>query len=177
MIDPQRLLLRPSGWVPNNSHLPVLFYRQVFGSDTDREKQLVDAFSGNGWQGIWRNGVFSYQHYHAQAHEVLGFAGGSARLLIGGPDGETLDVAAGDVVVLPAGTGHCRLKSSADFLVIGAYPPGQEADMCTGPENQAEREAAIAKVALPEKDPLYGANGPLTAYWHKTPQHRQGDRR
>lgn len=177
MIDPQRLLLGPSGWVPNNSRFPVLLYRQVFGSDTDREKQMVDAFSSNGWQGIWRNGVFSYQHYHAEAHEVLGFAGGTARLLIGGPQGETLDVAAGDVVVLPAGTGHCRLQSTADFLVIGAYPPGQEADMCTGPENQAEKKNAIANVAVPGADPLYGVHGPLLSYWHTAPQDRQGGER
>ena len=165
MIDPQRLMLGPSDWVPNNSRLPVLLYRQVFGSD--REKRMVDAFSGNGWQGIWRNGVFSYQHYHAEAHEVLGFAGGSARLLIGGREGKMLDVAAGDVVVLPAGTGHRRLQSSADFLVIGAYPPGQQADMCTGPENQPEKQAAIANVALPHTDPLYGADGPLVTYWQQ----------
>ncbi|PWE53857.1 cupin [Metarhizobium album] len=167
MIDPQRLMLGPSGWVPNNSRLPVLIYRQVFGGDTNRANRMVDAFSGNGWQGIWRNGVFSYQHYHSEAHEVLGFADGSARLLIGGPEGETLDVAAGDVVVLPAGTGHCRLQSSADFLVIGAYPPGQEADMCTGPENKTEKEAAIAHVALPDMDPLYGAGGPLVVHWRQ----------
>jgi uncharacterized protein YjlB len=36
--------------------------------------------------------------------------------------GQEIDVRAGDVIVLPAGTGHCSLQSSRDYRYIGVYP-------------------------------------------------------
>jgi uncharacterized protein YjlB len=36
--------------------------------------------------------------------------------------GQQIDVHAGDVIVLPAGTGHCSLQSTGDYRYIGVYP-------------------------------------------------------
>lgn len=165
MKRPRKIVLAPSGWVPNNADLPVLFYAGALaGPDASREFERL--FAENRWQGIWRNGVFLYHHYHAGAHEVLGVGRGSATLLIGGPSGREINVHAGDCVVLPAGTGHKNLGSSADFVVIGAYPPGQHADIQTSAPSAAQL-ATIANLPLPESDPLDGTGGYLMAAWKR----------
>jgi uncharacterized protein YjlB len=74
---------------------------------------------------------------------------------------------AGDVAVLPAGTGHQRLSASDDFLVIGAYPPTGTYDECTTIEDRPRALKTIPKVALPRKDPVYGIGGPLSKLWKK----------
>ena len=76
-------------------------------------------------------------------------------------------VTAGDCLLLPAGTGHCRLSASTDFLVIGAYPPGQHADMQTGAPNSAML-GAIRDCPLPERDPVDDADGALAKFWQQT---------
>ena len=167
MTNPEVLFFPASEWVPNHPFLPVLVYRQVFEpTEKDRAHGFESRFFDAGWQGLWRNGVFSYQHYHVGAHEVLGIAEGKAELLIGGPEGATLEVRAGDCLVLPAGTGHMRISASEDFLVVGGYPPGQHADIETAAATPGELKI-IATLPVPHSDPLHGTAGPLVALWNE----------
>ena len=96
---------------------------------------------------------------------MLGIARGTAEVRFGGDKGEVLTVKAGDVAILPAGTGHHRLSSSADLLVVGAYPPFGTYDLCTRAEQHAEALRTIPNVGRPEKDPVYGSEGPLLSAW------------
>jgi len=172
-VSPSNFYLQENGTIPNNPALPVVVYRKVFSEQTaDKHKQLQHCFEQSGWKGIWKNGLYDYHHFHSASHEVLGIASGSAEVELGGDRGKTLVLEAGDVIVLPAGTGHRRMSASDNLVVIGAYPPGQEDyDVCRSKADHHKRDragdiaGAIAAVPLPQSDPVYGASGPLLELW------------
>jgi uncharacterized protein YjlB len=149
----------PGDRIPNNPRFAVLIYRDVGDavSDADGAREL---FALHGWGGAWVDGVFGFHHFHSTSHEALAVVAGRATLELGGAQGESFDVAAGDVLVLPAGTGHRRASSDPGFTVVGAYPAGQEDyDLLRG-DDPAEVEAArerIASLGPPPSDPVGGA--------------------
>ena len=152
--------------IPNHPELPVLVYRGVEAPGSGAAA-WVELFAANEWGGTWRDGLFAFHHFHSTSHETLGVAAGEARLALGGPQGEEVRVTAGDVLVLPAGTGHKRVDASGDFLVVGAYPPGQEDyDLRRGdPAELEEVRRNIERVSLPAADPVAGKSGPLVKAW------------
>jgi uncharacterized protein YjlB len=85
---------------------------------------------------------------------------------LGGDNGQTVELRAGDVVVIPAGVAHKREAASADLLVIGSYPRGQSPDHCRAEAGAHDGAVGrIAKVPLPEVDPVSGDAGPLLECW------------
>ncbi|WP_397453656.1 cupin [Pseudomonas sp. NA-150] len=161
----QILLLKSNSWVPNNPRLPVLIYIKAIAVQSSDPAALFEkTFSANGWIPQWRYGIYDFHHYHTEGHEVLGIASGFARLMLGGPDGRVFEVSAGDVLLLPAGTGHCNVGSSDDFLVVGAYPPGQHPDICLEPPTP-DQLANIDLLPFPGQDPVQGLHGAVSRYW------------
>ena len=154
----------PGERIPNHPRFAVLAYRgveAVTGADAARA-----LFAAHGWGGSWVAGVFDFHHFHSTSHEALAVVAGRATIELGGPQGRAFEVAAGDVLVLPAGTGHRRATPRDGFTVVGAYPAGQEDyDLLRGGD-PAEVEAArerIAKLPAPPRDPVGGEG---VAGWH-----------
>ncbi len=166
MSDPETFTFADDGAIPNAA-VPMLVYRAAVPADADAIEAI---FARNGWPPAWRDGIHPFHHFHSTAHEALGVARGHARVLFGGPHGQVLDLAAGDVVVLPAGVGHCRQDASSDLLIVGAYPRGMQGGLDTRrgrAEEVTEARANVARVPLALPDPVAGANGPLARCWAK----------
>ena len=165
---PLTFVFEDDGLIPNNP-MPFLVYKGAVAVDNGHpEKTIEGLFGANGWGAMWRNGVYDFAHYHATVHEVLGIARGHAKVRFGGERGKVLEIAAGDVAILPAGTGHQCISSSDDFSVVGAYPPGPSMDLVR-PTKEAHARAlkTIPQVAVPKTDPVLGADGPLVKLWKR----------
>lgn len=172
--SPQAFYFADDGVVPNNRRFPVLVYRGAINLSATalHPAAVIDKlFETHRWQRSWRDTVYDFVHYHSNVHEAMGVASGDAKIECGGIKGRIVSVKAGDVLVLPAGTGHRLIRSSRNFLVVGAYPEGGAYDECTDIRERAEAAKRIAKVRKPKNDPVYGARGPLVYRW------RTGQRR
>src|SRR5580765_5121808 len=151
-----------------NSVIPVLLYKTPFHLSNDHSPVLMEkVFKENDWSNSWRDGIYTYHHYHSTTHEVLGVYSGSATVKFGGDKGIKQKLTAGDVVIIPAGVAHKNLGASSDFGVVGAYPNSAEWDMNYGQAKKERPQADenIARVPLPAMDPVYGAHGPLHEQW------------
>jgi uncharacterized protein YjlB len=170
MLPVETYSFADDGTVPNNRGLPLVLYRSALPESGDRASACEEMFARNGWPDAWRNGIYAHHHYHSTAHEVLGIAAGSARVRLGGERGQTVELRAGDVVVIPAGVAHKRESASADLLVIGAYPKGQHPDICRAEPGARDKALGnIAAVPLPAADPVTGGAGPLLERWREAP--------
>ncbi|MFC5411458.1 cupin domain-containing protein [Larkinella bovis] len=164
--QPEPFHFKDDGAIPNSTY-PLLLYRNAFSETGSAGASWLERrFSANNWTNSWRNGVYSYHHYHSTSHEVLGVYSGSALLHLGGETGEKVRVQAGDIIVIPAGVGHKKLEATADFGVVGAYPDGRDCDVLRGkPGDRPQADKNIAAVPLPQTDPLRGTTGGVVALW------------
>lgn len=156
------------GLIPNNRKLPLVLYRRALALErlnSEPERAFEALFRSNGWRGVWIDGIYDYHHYHSTAHEVLGMAKGHAYVQFGGPQGIAAELKAGDAVVIPAGVGHCLIEGR-DFVAVGAYPEGQDWDLCQATEaDRAKALENIPWVPLPKLDPVFGPAGPVLTLW------------
>ncbi|CAN0034823.1 unnamed protein product [Phaeothamnion confervicola] len=164
-VKPEVLYFKDDGIVPN-SKLPLLLYRNAFTERGELGAQwLEQKFLANNWSNSWRNGIFTFQHYHSIAHEVLGLYSGEVLVMLGGEKGTNVNVQAGDIIVIPAGVGHKNLEAK-DLGVVGAYPNGMPVDiMRCNPGERPQVDQNIAAVPLPDSDPFLGAAEGLRKIW------------
>jgi len=160
-------LLAADGSIPNHPRWPLLVYAAVVEiAGPDPASAFEELFARNRWPAAWRNGVHPFHHYHSNGHEALGVYSGEVTVQFGGGSGITITAKPGDVIVLPAGTGHKKLSSRGSLGVVGAYPEGQHPDTCVPPLARNGRNLErIAAVPLPACDPVLGADGLLFNYW------------
>jgi uncharacterized protein YjlB len=149
VTSPQTMIFSDDGSIPNNPRLPFVLYRNAIDlAGTPDPEDVIEA------------------HYHSMIHEVLGVARGRARVRFGGAGGQEIELGPGDVVVLPAGTGHQGLWAAPELMVIGAYPKSGKYDLCRGSKAEHARALeTILHVPLPNTDPVHGADGPLRSLW------------
>ena len=166
-VEAKTQLFVDDGSIPNNPTLPLLIYKNVIALDGNEPAEIFEAlFDSNDWPPVWRNGIEPYHHYHSMSHEVVGIYAGSANTLFGGDDGVEIMIEKGDVVLIPAGTGHKCLSRSDDLGIVGAYPAGFVVDVRRGQSH--ERPACLERIAslpIPPQDPVYGARGPMHQHW------------
>jgi uncharacterized protein YjlB len=88
-VEPETHRFEDDGGIPNSA-LPVLIYHEVEAArDAARCEEL---FAGNDWVPDWRDGIFSFHHFHSIAHDVLGIVGGAATVKLGGPSGRSFEI-------------------------------------------------------------------------------------
>jgi uncharacterized protein YjlB len=156
-------LLAADSAAPNHPRWPLLVFQSVLGKPCP--EAFEELFAKNGWPPAWRNGVHGFHHYHSTAHEALGVYEGEVTVQFGGDSGIAVTATAGDVIVVPAGTGHKKLSARGHLAIVGAYPEGQHPDTCRAGSNYSKSQDAIARVPLPSCDPVGGPGGPLFTYW------------
>lgn len=165
MQESKKLLFKDDGKIPN-SKFPLILYKNAFSArGNSGAAWLEKRFSANNWTNSWRNGIYSFHHYHSTSHEVLGVYSGSAEVHLGGEQGEKLTIEAGDIIVIPAGVGHKNLGGN-NLGVVGAYPDGRSWDLKRGlPDERPQADQNITALPIPEADPLLGKNDGLIKIW------------
>lgn len=161
-------ILTDDGTFPNNENIPTLIYKDPLGKGrkiTARDFEAI--FDNNSWPSAWRYGIYTFQHYHSTAHEVLGVYKGATQVQLGGTTGFTQRVEPGDVIVIPAGVAHQNVGSNTGFKCVGGYANGDQWDMNYGkPEERPRADENIADVSHPIADPIFGDSGPLVDHWN-----------
>lgn len=155
------------GQFPNNMALPVLFYKGALKLPLLFPAEMIRRlFKKHQWYNSWQSGIFTYQHYHSNTHEVMGCYRGQTELQLGGPHGVIITFAKGDVLIIPAGVAHKNLSDEHSVACVGAYPDGREYDMKRGRKDERPKaDENIISVPLPAQDPLYGKTGELIKQW------------
>jgi len=164
MSNYKTFYFKDDGTIPN-SHLPVILYSEVTDDEVNPD-WFEKKFKQNNWINNWRDIILSYDHFHSNTHEVLAVAYGNVTLKIGGSKGKVIELSTGNVIILPAGVGHCSISTQTNYQVVGGYPNGSSWDLLTGTADERQQALEnIGKVPIPATDPIFGSTGILLELW------------
>ena len=116
---------------PNNS-LPVLFYKgaaEKWLNQSNAAEAVLSHFERNGYGNGWVNGIFNYHHFHSTTHEALTCIAGEGSIQLGGPGQNIYTVTKGDVLLLPAGIAHKKIKATKNFQIVGLVVDVMDQDL------------------------------------------------
>lgn len=161
----EKFYFEGNGRVPN-SRLPLLIYRNVIKWPVVEMEAIMRQ---NRWMPSWHAhlGMWPRHHFHSEAHEFICVTRGSHAGKFGGHDGQHASLNQGDVVVIPAGVGHCGFELSDDLNLTGGFNEGfGVVDFRMGfPEEYADVSRRAREIPLVDFDPFFGVNGPLVQIW------------
>lgn len=182
--------------------LPALHWPRLAAAMLEKEEgdgghmhavaAIEDRLRQGGWDPQWRFGMYSQAHYHSTTHELLTVVQAGATIQLGGtdsrakpppapapqggdkeaPTSKTVELQAGDVLLLPAGYTHRAVHSRSGFTMIGSYPAqAEEWDS----EYEEGEEAAVASTRLQHVSPCANdARGLLCFLGHSAISQRDG---
>jgi uncharacterized protein YjlB len=166
---PSTYKFKDDGETPNNSKCPLIVYRSpvVLHRKFDPAAIFEVLFQANKWGDGWRATMYDYNHFHSSTHECLGIARGTLIAKFGGSEGREIELKAGDVVIIPAGVGHRRIKQSRRLLIVGVYPANSRKydEPKPGEIDHATALKKVSQVKNPLTDPVFGKSGPLLTVW------------
>lgn len=164
-MNEQAHLFPAQAGIPN-SMLPLVVRKGGLPVAARSGEAACALYAANGWGGTWVYTVYPFWHFHTNGHEVLSCVAGTATIGFGGEDGIVADISVGDVAIVPAGVGHKKLAASPGFQMAGGYPPKQSGNIVrAGEMTDDEIAKALARLALPDTDPISGKDDGVVSVW------------
>ncbi|NND05199.1 MAG: cupin domain-containing protein [Saprospiraceae bacterium] len=162
---PEKFFFKDDGKIPNSEYPLLVYHDAIPDGEQAPDGWLLKKFAQENWTNAWTNGIYGFHHYHSTSHEVLGIFSGSALLHLGGQAGARVEVKKGDIIIIPAGVGHKRIRGS-NLGVVGAYPDGRDWDLLRGEVGERpQADENIKALPIPASDPFLGKVGGLLDLW------------
>ena len=165
--EPLALMFADDGSIPNNPRLPFLVYRGAIdltgtpNRRSDREDLRPSRLGRDVAQRHLSLRALSFDDPRGARHRARPRQGAVRR-----QRGRGCSTSAGDVVVLPAGTGHQCLWAAPELWSSAPIRKSGKYDLCRGSKAEhANAVDTIPSVPLPDTDPVFGEDGPLTKLW------------
>ncbi len=151
----QTFRFKDDGLVPNHPRWPLIIYKGDvrLAPGLDPATVFEELFDSHGWdvRGAMASMTMLIIIHASTKPSVSREAAG--RCDSAGQTGAP-SISGRAMSILPAGTGHQRIRASADFLVVGAYPASGAYGECKSEEDRKKALPSIDRVARRVRTPF-----------------------